>query len=207
MRGVVRMLAAGGGLLLGVGSGQAVIAFSNFGPAESFETSAGYLLGQPNEWGGFQFTALASGDVSSIRVAMVQFVNATTASFDLYSNGGGDTVGTLLGTFTGGTPGTTAAVVQLTGGSATLASGSKYWLIARNPLGVGFIWMVNNQGNNLRAAYSDTGGSAYGYSTERAGAFSVEVTPQSVPEPFTMALMGGAALAGYRRVRRSRSSK
>jgi hypothetical protein len=29
--------------------------------------------------------------------------------------------------------------------------------------------------------------------------------PQSVPEPFTMALMGGAAIAGYRRVRRKRA--
>ncbi len=30
-------------------------------------------------------------------------------------------------------------------------------------------------------------------------------SPQSVPEPFTMALMGGAAVAGYRRVRRRRA--
>ncbi len=33
----------------------------------------------------------------------------------------------------------------------------------------------------------------------------VTVNPQSVPEPFTMALMGGAAVAGFRRVRRRRA--
>ncbi len=35
--------------------------------------------------------------------------------------------------------------------------------------------------------------------------FNITSVPQSVPEPFTMALMGGAAVAGYRRMRRRRA--
>lgn len=46
-----------------------------------------------------------------------------------------------------------------------------------------------------------------GFSTPQGNSGSIVVrditqNPQSVPEPFTMALMGGAALAGYRRMRR-----
>ncbi len=207
----LRSLFIGSSLLGAAATSQAVIAFSNFGSGFTFgagQWSIGKLAAFENAQiaQGFQFTASQSGDVSAIYVAVQSVVGENSSgaipTFELHADST-NTVGTLLGTWTGSLVGA-PAVQTLTGGTATLTAGTKYWLVARETSGTfAYGWTVNNQGAFGPRSSSGNDGASWAYfSNNIHGAFRIDVTPQSVPEPFTMALMGGAALAGFRRLRK-----
>lgn len=195
-------------------SASAITAFSNFGSGMSFQADGtGPIIGYYSPLGtayqqAFQFTSSASGSVSGISVALSKFSSytgtGTVPTFDLFTDSGSNTIGGLLGTWTGVMPTANLGSVQsLTGGSATLNAGGKYWLVAREPtLQNVFVWNYNSQGGKGMQAFSSNLGSSYNYLTNRDQcAFQIDVAAAPVPEPFSMALAGIGALAGYHRIR------
>jgi hypothetical protein len=216
---VNRSLFAAAALLGVCTAATASIAYNNFGPGSGgFEYGGGgYIIGKYSSNSvtlqqGFQFTSGASGSISKVYVA-VDFANPpengafAVPTYDLYADDGSNQLGALLSTWTGTTP-VGSEVQLLTGGSASLAAGSKYWLVAREPDPTRMYgWVMNNQGITGKKTISLDDGANFFYDSDpqTQGAFRIDVEPTDVPEPFTMALMGGAAMAGYRRMRRRKA--
>lgn len=217
---IIRSFIAASALLGASSFASAIIAYNNFGPGSGgfeYDPFSGLIIGKYSSntvtlQQGFQFTAGASGLISAVYVA-VDFAEApengvgAVPTFDIFADNGSDQIGAFLATWSGVTP-VGSQVMSLSGSAAALTSGLKYWIVAREPDPTRMYgWNTNNQGITGNKALSIDDGATFGYGSEPQvqAAFRIDVQPQSVPEPFTMALMGGAAVAGYRRVRRQRA--
>lgn len=193
--------------LVVAGSANAVVAFTNFGAGDSFLTSTGWTISGPtsapgNFDQGEQFTAGATGSVSTIRLALQNVGGSNDYAVSLYEDAG-DSVGTWMTTWWGSGLGSfgSSYILTLVNGfpSVALTAGNKYWLIASAPGDTWNAWMFNNQGGMGNHAFSADDGASYGYSTQNQGAFEVNV----VPEPASMsAIAAGIAAMALRRRRK-----
>jgi len=194
--------------LVVAGSANAVVAFSNFGPGDSFLTSTGWTISGPtsapgNFDQGEQFTAGATGSVSTIRLALQNVLGANQYIVALYDDAG-DAVGNLMMAWSGvGAMGAfgSSSILTLTNPfpSVSLTNGNKYWLIASAADDAWNAWMFNDQGGMGNHAFSADDGATYGYTTQNQGAFEVNV----VPEPASMsAIAAGIAAMALRRRRK-----
>jgi len=178
------------------------VAYSSFGPGDSYATAAlgFYIGGGDPQRVAVQFTSATTGVLGS-----VEFATQTILSGDinvLLFTDNFDEVGTQMiawgETLTAGP----SVISTLTNPfpSVTLTAGSKYWLELRPVTsGMWAVWNENNQGlANWAFAANSTGGN---YTMINAPAF--RVTTGVVPEPASMAALGLGAFALIRKRRKS----
>lgn len=201
------MIQKGFALLLATGAfslARADDAFSNLSPNPGAYNAGSSWFINPTQTQGFQFTTTATGILTGLQIAMN---NVSTAdgraafSVGLYANSGTDTLGTLLGTYSGASTGanyqtaTSALASVAVGGSpVTITAGSKYWLVASS--GNFLAWNTSLSG---RARHYQAG-SGYYFDGSTSSAFSVQVNP--VPEPVTSLALGLGAMALIRNRRK-----
>lgn len=185
----------------------AIVAFSNFGPDDSFDTGIGWTISGPDSVPGEfdqgeQFEAGASGSLHSIRLALQHVQGHNNFVVALHEDDS-DTVGALITLWSGDGLGAfgSDSILTLTNGfpSISLTAGEKYWVIA-GAAGDGWsAWMFNSIGDSGNHAATVDGGANYDYSLNTRGAFEVNV----VPEPASMgAILAGLAGLAARRKRR-----
>ncbi len=188
-------------LLLGGGPARAGVVFSNFGPGDNYNISAGDIVLGPGVEAA-KFTAAGGGTLTTIDLALTsQFGIQSPVTVELHADSGG-TVGTLLSTGSTTTTGFFGfyhppAVAPMS--SASLTAGTMYWVLvsAPNPPDI-VVWNRNSTGDVGPLARSVDGGLTFTYTNETHGAFRVNTADATaVPEPGTLALLaaGGACLA------------
>ncbi len=177
------------------------VAFSSFGPGDSFTSPTGIGIGGLSfQSGAFQFTSATTGVLATVEFAAftVRNGNVTVHLRTDDNNELGDELiawDTALNT-------DTPMVRTLTNSlqSVALSAGSKYWLEIRPVTnGMYAAWCDNDQGLFSRAYYQSTGGE--GYLTLPTATFRVNTNV--VPEPASMAALGLGALALVRKRRKS----
>jgi hypothetical protein len=168
------------------GSAAADVAYSNFGPGDTYHGNGWIVYGPsaPNGWvHGFQFVSQASGAVTSVTVP-IQYLGGSPNNFQFELwNDGGNQPGTMLGIvgqtpgYTGGTPPPTQIPAT---SSITLSSGTTYWVVGRGFGNGQGTWHWNDQNQTGLRAYSLLGG-PWNTGTVTLAAFRVEV--QGGPPP------------------------
>lgn len=165
---------------LSVTAAHAVDAYSNK-PVGDF-SGDGYQINSGQSIG-YLFMSSATGSVSSIDVAVNDFLSSGSLPFtvELYSDNSG-TLGSLLGSFSGMTTGSpypvTSGYNTVPVSGVSLTSGSSYWLVAKANDSLYWNWV--DGGSTQLAAYSFDG-TNYTYDTLTAGVFSVSLS--TVPGP------------------------
>ncbi len=188
-------------------SAHALDAFNNLGPAPaSYSTPNQGLVIDVRTSQGPQFTAMATGALTGFQIAMNNNDRNGPEAYalSLYADSGSNTLGSLLGTYSGMSTGvdyrtTTSALssVAAPGAGVTIQSGAKYWLVASTAVSDGELaWNASLTGVGPRYLNGR-------YDTLNTPAFSVQVTPQPTPEPATFAALGLGALAMLRRRKRA----
>lgn len=179
-------------------SSQAIVAFSNFGAGDSYNTGSGWSLlsgSHGSQYISHQFVSGASGSLESIEVAFGHVAGTNDYSISLLMDGG-DVPGGGITTWSGvtaGSFGSGGAPIMVINGfpSIVLSSGTKYWVEVKPTSGDTWgAWNFNDQGDTRLMSVS--GGAP---STADSGAFRVNV----VPEPASMAALGLGAVALIRR--------
>ncbi|MBV6459792.1 MAG: hypothetical protein HONBIEJF_02945 [Fimbriimonadaceae bacterium] len=186
----------------------AVVCYSNFGTNYGYEIAGGWTVsgptsGFPTQVVAFQFTALASGSLTSVVIPFGHVAGTNIGRVILYDDSGSDTLGNPLIAWTEtlaelGEP----DLLNLTNSEDTpfLVAGTKYWL------GTHYVvddtwdaWNMTTVTDEQLCGFSYDGGETYNYSMQLpAGAFEINV----VPEPVSMAALGlGLGLIALRRKR------
>lgn len=172
------------------------VAYSSFGPGDSFTTSGWGIGGTTEQVIAFQFTSAATGVLASVEFAYFTLAPGTL-NVQLFEDSS-DTKGSQMIAW-GVTP--TGPITTLTNPFPTvsLTSGNKYWLQVSGvtSTGVDGGWNINDQGLFSNAYYWATTSS--GYTTLQTSVFRVN----TVPEPASMAALGLGALALIRKRRKS----
>lgn len=181
-----------------VASSQAIVAFSNFGPGDSYVVNSGWALFSGiygSQFHSHQFVAGASGSLSSIDVAFGHLEGTNDYSVSLRDDSS-DTPGSYITTWFGIAAGPFGAANPPIGlpnafPSIVLSSGTKYWVeVKPTTVDTSGAWNYNDQGDTRLTAFNDgTPG------ISRASVFRVNV----VPEPASMAALGLGAVALIRR--------
>lgn len=185
-----------------------IVAYSNFGPDQSYEISGGWTVsgptsGFPTQVVVFQFTAQATGSLASVVMPFGHVLGTNVGRVILYQDSGSDSIGDPLIQWTQsldtlGQP----DLVTLTNSEDVpfLVTGKKYWL------GTHYVaddtwdaWNMTTVADAQLCGFSYNGGDSYNYSMQfPAGAFEVNV----VPEPAGMAVLGfGIGIACFRKKR------
>lgn len=191
-------------------TGNAIVAFSNFGPEYAYDLQSGWTVSGPTsdfptQVVAFQFTALASGLVTDVKIPLGHVAGTNIGQVILYNDSGTNTIGNRRATWTQslaefGSPDLLNLVN--TDQSLILVAGAKYWL------GTHYVvddtwdaWNFTTLTDEQFAGFSYDGGDTYDYGMQLpAGAFEVNV----VPEPTSLVALGaGFGLAAIRRRRRS----
>jgi hypothetical protein len=160
------------------------VAFSNFGPADEYHGN-GWILYGPNTspvWThAFQFTAGASGEVTSITVPMQHLSGATNQyQFEMWNDAGGSPGATLgtLGTLTGfinNSPPLPPPVQMAAAPGVSLVSGTTYWLLGRGVGDAQGTWHWNSLDQQGLRAYSINNG-PWTTASVTVAAMRIEVT-------------------------------
>jgi len=202
------------------------IQYSNFGPANGgldYYTGAGWTVGNAGvDFAiGETFTALNSGTLSQITLALELITGTNAAMVSLQTDSGGAPSGTVLESWSvSNLPPDDASfhtpITVTDATSAQLVGGTSYWVVASTTLTSTLSWMLSNTGRGGNAvlathAFSFDGGSTWHTSISTQAAFSVTElgTPgptTGTPEPSTLALVciGTGVLAARRLGRRRR---
>lgn len=177
------------------------VAYSSFGPLDSYDTASGWTIGgNTNQTVAFQFESATTGVLSSIEYASFGIV-AGDINILLYEDNSDQVGNQMVGWGQSIVP-SGNAITTLTNPfpNIALTAGSKYWVELRGvSSGVWGGWNQNDQSINSLAYYTSTGGSAY--STLLTSAFRVNTGV--VPEPASMAALGLGALALVRKRRKT----
>lgn len=179
------------------------VAFSTFGPGDSYIPTGGYIVGgNQNLLLGAQFKAEASGMLTSI-----EFATTTRAAGDFtlflredVANEAGPIITQFI--FSAPPVSAPAGIVKLNNSLVfvTLTQGKKYWLEAQG-LGVGLdaLWHFSDQPRLGRTSSEGAAYNKFYQDDQLLPAFRVNV----VPEPASMAALGIGALALVRKRRKS----
>lgn len=173
------------------------VAYSSFGPSDSFNPSSGWTIGATeNQRVAFQFTSATTGVLASVEFASFTITDGDINVF-LFDDNNDERGSQMIAwgeTLTAGP----SVIKTLTNPfpSVGLTAGSKYWLEIR-PISSGLwaAWNENDQGLSSLAYSENTLGSGYG--NLATSAFRVN----TVPEPASMAALGLGALALVRKRR------
>lgn len=185
----------------------AIVAYDNFGPGDTYDTSTGWTESGPASVAGTymtgcQFKSGVSGMLSSITLAVGHLTGTNSVDVQLYADSGSGSLGTLMATFTLTGCGNFGSnyvpgIVTNANPGVQLAMGSEYWVVPVASPDSWHAWNWNNTGAMGQLAYSTDNGSSFSYFADRTGAMRVEVG--AVPEPGTMAALGAGLLAIARR--------
>ena len=207
MNGSARATAALAAAALATAS-QAVVAFSNFGPDYAYNMSGGWTVsgptsGFPTQVVAFQFTALAGGLVTDVKVAFGHVAGTNIGEITLYNDSGSDTVGDWLIKWWMPLPELGGPdLITLTNPFEipVLTAGTKYWVGAHyRESDTWDAWNMTSWDDERLGGFSYDGGSTYDYALRvPASAFEVNV----VPEPASMAVLALGVVALLRRRRR-----
>jgi hypothetical protein len=183
-------------------SARAGILFTDFGPGDTYISSAGYSIGgasgafgQLNIMGA-TFTADLTGTLTEIDVPFFNQGWPGIFNLALYADDGTGKVGALLESFQNIGPATPAGGIFSVDSSLhpLLTAGDAYWLIATPASSSTAVYWNENSIGSYGTIYTDSGGSV-NYSTDSTlPAFRV-IGATSVPEPSALLLgLGGLAL-------------
>ena len=200
-------------LLPSIAQGQVV--FDNFGPGNTFNTRIGWTETGPSSGIGFAssqgeaFTPSATGQLSSIDIALTH-VDGTNDAHLFLSNGIPGVAGTTtLETFTlVGLPafGSTGVATFSSALQPLLSAGSTYFLYEVETGNEWNAWNENSIGET-GAHISSENNSAYSSTSRTQGTFRVTIAPAAppVPEPGSIALLTGMSLTGAAFLRRRKT--
>lgn len=178
-------------------SAHADLAYSSFGPGDSFNVSSGWSIGGSIEQRvAFQFTSASTGVLASVEFAY--FTGAPgTLNVELFEDSS-DTIGNQMVVW-GTSPSGPITTLNNVFPSVALTAGNKYWLQVSGVTSTGANggWNLNDQNLFSNAYYWSTSGS--GYTSLQTSAFRVN----TVPEPASMAALGLGALALVRKRRKN----
>jgi hypothetical protein len=183
-------------------SARADTIYNNFGPSQTFQSSAGYNI--ENDLDGFAglavpFTAQADYANSTFTLPMFT-INSGDFTVSLFSNASGQP-GTVLDTslFVSGNSFTQG---MFTGSMGSLTAGTTYWLVVLpDSSDMLLFWNWNSTGDNGALA-STLNGTTWNSSTGIRPAVEVDGTP--VPEPGTLVLLATGLLGVAARFRKKR---
>lgn len=190
---------------------QATVAFSNFGPSYGYEISGGWTVsgptsGFPTQVVAFQFTAQASGPLSSVVIPFGHVAGTNVGQVLVYADSGSDTVGDVLIQWTQslsqlGSP--DLLTLTNTEDTPSLVAGTKYWVGTHYVIDDTWnAWNMTTVPDEQWCGFSYNGGDSYQYSMQLpAGAFEVHV----VPEPATFMALGLGVLMALNRKRPPRA--
>ncbi|QEH35054.1 hypothetical protein OJF2_35990 [Aquisphaera giovannonii] len=192
----ITSLALTAAILAWAAPARAGIAFDDFGPGDAFDQVEGYVAAGGGSFGvltvAAQFTSAASGELSTIRLALAYLAGTNAFTVSLRADDGGMPGSTVLESFSladlpaYGHPYAPESVTSVL--HPSLVAGSKYWLeVAAADTSTLGTWNFNT--TDASGLVSQTGS---GTLTGTLPAFAVNVT--AVPEPSSLAL-SGAALA------------
>lgn len=177
-------------------SANAVTAFSNYGPGDSFVSSAGWTIGESTEQRvASQFTSAASGQLDYIKLTL--FAPTPGLVNVILHEDNNDTVGNGIQAW-GITPASNDTTYTLNNPfpSTVLTAGTKYWLEVRAfGTSTHVAWNFNDQGNTLPTSFANGNGAFGSPSVTDAGVFEVAV----VPEPASLTVLALASLAALKR--------
>ena len=209
MNSIYRILAAATVVVLStVASAQ--VAFNDFGAGHGgFDYFIGIgwtVSGQANGSGlqekAMQFTSSATGIVADVILPMNLSSGSGNVQIQLVNDSGNTVGSTVLETWTMGTTGTfgnwNPPATLMGDGSASLASLTKYWLVARveneQTSNLGAAWNMNNI--NASGLIALNGGSGWTYQTNAPGAFRVDVRATQTITASTTTLSPGIVVSG-----------
>jgi len=179
--------------------------FNNFGANFNYNCCVGGTLGGPNSPVGWiiqanEFTALATGSVSEIDVAIGFVVGTNGATVSLWTDNNG-IPGAQLGTWDiSNLPafGTCCAVSTITGiNGINVTTGTSYFLMASTPNDTWDAWNWNSIGDVGLVDFSFDGGQNW-QQAQGATRYAFQILSggnTGVPEPGTLVMLGSGALA------------
>ena len=166
-----------------------VVAFSSFGPGNTFDHGAAWGISGANiPWAGYYahaewFVPTISGNLSSFTLATYLFSRPGVSSFFIAEDSGSSTPGTILESFPDRTITPDGLMTVNSSSTPMLQAGVKYWL-GQQPTDPSTYngWFFNNQ-KYLPGFAQDRGPGQWEFLPSHlpSGVFQVSVTP--VPEP------------------------
>jgi hypothetical protein len=186
---------------------QAVVAYDNFGPGDTFTLNIANPI-YADQILGNRFTALQGGVLDKVTVALSGLNNLTdTTVFALYTDVGG-ALGSQIVSWS-------VTPTAIFGNSyspdvysnanplITLNAGDSYWLVATpGDPNSNNEWNRNSTGATGPITYSVNGGATWNYFSGDNNAFRVEVADAAVPGPAALAPFVLGLVAALRRKRR-----
>jgi hypothetical protein len=177
------------------GSANAQLAFSSFGPGDTYNTGSGATISGatsiPGPWTqASQFTSAATGIVDVVRVATFFVTGNGNTNIQLL-NDNNDLIGNWFLGFGYTDTESNSHIHSATNpfDNVVLNAGQKYWMrmYTDDPDGW-FAWNYSTTTNG-RVAFSQDGGSNWSYA-DNATLMAFDVNLRPVPEPASMAALG-----------------
>lgn len=169
------------------------VIYSNIGPGFPNDATTGWGAPVVGPYWGQEFTAMASGAVTSIATGAYTEANVTAATLGLYTSVAGQP-GVLLESWNSGLTYYTYATTFTSVLNPILTAGSEYWVVLTETPGLNAQWTASDEGavggigngSALNALSLDTTDPALGIEIDGVTA---------APEPATAGMIGAIGLA------------